>query len=706
LFARHHGELAPDGAWFVELAEVRDRAALIGELATTLGVPPRGDVGEALSARGDVAVVLDDFENIVAHADVVADLVARAPRARFVITSREPLRLENEVRFELGALDEAVELFVDRARLAREEFEPDARDTEEIAALVQELDGLPLAIELAAARVRVLSPRQLREHLARRFDLLRREGEGRRSSLRGAIDGSWVLLKPHEQQALAQSSVFRGGFDLEAAMQVIALGEGAPWIVDVLQALEERSLLRVDRAPRFHLYESIREYAWEKLEGRGAAIERHARWFTTRARALADEADGPKAAAALSALALDRDNVVASQRRLLEGAPSRERATMALEATAALDVLLAMRGPSSLRLALLDAALAHQDTEPRARALALLRRAGARVDTGKPAGSEHDREEARLLAEPLGDPTVDGRIASSIGFGAWHRGAIEDSRVCFERATHAFETASAPVLAARARSYLANALYFLDRIDDARVAYRQAITALRAGGDLRALALAVANLASLEHDCGALAAARAGYEEALSIERELGMRSDEGIARMNLGHLALEEGNTDDARALYKEAVDIQREVGNERWQAIALGYLGVCDEMDGALPEARALYVRAIETHRAIGDALFAGLTTCWLARVHSRLGAVDEARAALDQGRAELSKAGAKLLALVADLCAAEVSEDVVARASEARSSDVRIALRMLTALRAPTSAFVIAASGRFVEGPDGER
>src|SRR5205823_106343 len=159
-------------------------------------------VGTALASRGVILVVLDDFEHLVPFAKIVERWIAAAPMARFLVTSQERLHLPGETLREIGPLpleSESVRLFLDRARQQRPGWEPDAEQLRVVAEIVRRLDGLPLAIELAAARMSVLTAEKLLERLEHRFELLGR-GEGR-GTLRGAIEWSWHLLDPHEQQA-------------------------------------------------------------------------------------------------------------------------------------------------------------------------------------------------------------------------------------------------------------------------------------------------------------------------------------------------------------------------------------------------------------------------------------------------------------------------------------------------------------------------
>lgn len=660
LFLRHGPELAPHGAWFVDLRDVTDEAGMLAAIASALGITLGADpIARLASAIGDKTLVLDHFEKIVACAPILQRL-----GGRLVITTREVLRI-GEHRVELGALPavEAEQLFNARAGTS---------PSDDVRALCDALDGVPLAIELAASRARVLSPRQLREQLTRRFDLLRR-GE---ATLRGAIDVSWELLSDNERAVLAQCSVFRGSFTLEAAEGVVR-AEG--WVLDAIESLVDRSLIQVIGGDpiRYRLFETIRDYAREKLED-PAVLDRHAAFY----RAHVAE--------------IDRENVIAAHRHSL----ARDRIDEAFDALFALDLLLALRGPTTLRIELLDAALAVKGGDPNARARLHLRRAGARLELGRAADARADREAARALAT---DRETSGRVLESLGLGAWHGGDIPAARVHFEEAIAEF--AEGP-LRARTEVFLANALYFLGEVDDARRLYQQAIVALRAASDLRTLALAVANLGSLEHDLGNLDEARRGYLEAQELEQKLGMRSDEGIAQMNLGHLALELFDIDEARAFYERAIAIQREVGSRRWGAIALGYLGLCHEIAGRRDQARDVYLEAIAKHDEDGDAVFGGLTRCWLARVQAARGSLNEARETLRKGREGIVRGGATLFEHVATIVAAQIEgagvEEAIEAARDARSSEVRIALRMLQT-RGGT-ALTVSASARSVTLPDG--
>jgi predicted ATPase len=278
----------PGGVWYVALDAVRDPERVVPTVATTLGIA-EAELEREIGARRPL-LVLDNLEQVLAAAPAVAAL-ARLRGATVLVTSRAPLKVAGEQEYPLGPLEveAAVELFVERAHAVRPDF---ASQNGTLAELVERLDGLPLAIELAAARVRLLSPETILSRLDDRFTLLTggpRDSPERQRTLASAIDWSYDLLTEDEQELLAKLSCFVGGFDLEAAEAVC----GAT--LDRLEALVENSLLRVDEG-RFSLLDAIREYASQRLYALGQQNEaalRHAGYYAALGeQARAETRDG------------------------------------------------------------------------------------------------------------------------------------------------------------------------------------------------------------------------------------------------------------------------------------------------------------------------------------------------------------------------------------------------------------------------------
>jgi class 3 adenylate cyclase len=297
----------PGGVYFCDLSEARSldgiHIVVSGALEMRLGGGDAGaSLGDAIAGRGRCLVILDNFEQVIEHgAATVGRWLDRAGDAAFVVTSRELLHLAGEVVVPVEPLPldtGAIELFAARARERAPGFVVDAANRRAVTEVVRLLDGLPLAIELAAARAQVLSPAQLVERMRDRFRLLAGASgpATRQATLKAAIDWSWKLLTPWEQAALAQASVFEGGFTLAAAETVLDLSSwvDAPSVMDVVQSLVDKSLLRrlmpagqerhAFDEPYFGMYLSIRDYAATACRADGGAVEQAAQRDTAGTR--------------------------------------------------------------------------------------------------------------------------------------------------------------------------------------------------------------------------------------------------------------------------------------------------------------------------------------------------------------------------------------------------------------------------------------
>ena len=551
---------------FCDLTEVRDVDGMCAQIAACLelsleaGADVAACIGLALREGGEL-LVLDNFEHLV---DVGAATLGRwlkgAAAARLLVTSRERLRIDGEVVHELEPLSlvsDAMELFVDRARLQRRDFAPSADDAPLVAEIVRRLDGIPLAIEAAAACMDVLAPRTLLDRMRRHLDLLaggRRDASARHATLRGAIDGSWAALPNFARAALAQASVFRGGFTLAAAEAVIDLSElpAAPAIVDVLAILRQKSLLRL-HGGRFSLYDSIRAYAAEKLApaSEAATRARHTRYFVERFT-------GTRRARA-SDLVAERDNLIVALEGALAAPPTPERIRIAAQILLALDPALPTSGPSDAHIGWLDAVLAQPadrvDSEVRAKVL--LARGRAVLARGRMADSLPTFFDVLAIARSLADRSLEARAL--IGIGLSYQRQREDSS---------------------ARPHFEAALELLS------------------GKDLRRESVVHRYLGRIEQEAANPQAARAHYLAALHAAeimepRERGFA--ESKVRMRLAFLALDEGDPGEAQLECEQAIALALGVGSRGLQGLGEGCLAIGRWLVGRLDEADALIGRAV---------------------------------------------------------------------------------------------------------------
>jgi predicted ATPase/class 3 adenylate cyclase len=319
-------EQFPNGVFFVSLAPVRDWELVVPSVAQTLGLREQpGEtvletLGEYLRDRR-MLLLLDNFEQVLPAAPALAGLLGSAPGLNLLVTSRTPLRIAGERTYSVPPLveSESVNLFVERAQAADAEFAVTDENAHDVAEICARLDGLPLAIELAAPRVRTLPPAALLRRLDDRLKLLTggaHDAEERQRTLRATIEWSYELLPDAERELFAQLSVFVGGCRLDAAE---ALCKGDLDFLDGLQSLVENSLLRrrsdPDGEPRFWMLETIREYACELLEERGDAEDArslHAEYFAEEAERLDVESRTGDHAAAFARLDDERDNLRAA----------------------------------------------------------------------------------------------------------------------------------------------------------------------------------------------------------------------------------------------------------------------------------------------------------------------------------------------------------------------------------------------------------
>ena len=322
----------PDGVWFVELAAVSDPLAVGHAAAVAMGARPQEGMDpivalvDALTGRRSL-LVLDNAEHLVAAvAEVTSRVLSQAPTASLLVTSREPLGVAGEQVWPVPSLDpvlEGVELFCERAALADAAFAPGDRDQQVMAAICARLDGIPLAIELAAAQVRSMTLSDVADRLADRFRLLRgpRRGGGleRHQTLRATIDWSYRLLDDHEALLFDRLSVFAGLFDVAAVNAVCGDDQlDRDDLFDVLAALSDHSMLSVDRAGphvRWRLLETLRQYGEERLDHRGETDlrrDRHLSHFVTAAQSAHRAYAGTDAAAGAAAFEAAWDNLRAA----------------------------------------------------------------------------------------------------------------------------------------------------------------------------------------------------------------------------------------------------------------------------------------------------------------------------------------------------------------------------------------------------------
>ena len=616
----------PDGVWVVELASIADDALVAGAVAAAVGIDGEAEtelvatVASRLAERAAV-LVLDNCEHVIAGAArLAAALLARDPATRVIATSRLALDVDGEQVLRIRPLglpddrattaiqvlaSDAGHLFADRAAAGRAGFEIDEGNARLVADLCRRLDGLPLAIELAAARLRSQDLQTLASRLdqqvfaGRRGDRTREE---RQQNLVALISWSVDLLDAGAATTLARLSVFAGHFDLDDAEAMHPKDDQAE-VIDRLTALVDASLVELDDGPsgqQYRLLETIRRFARQRLAVSDDTLARHREWFLgsinanveglhgpDRSRSAEDAAaieavdddlaaaltwsvergDGPEALALAMALALawrcaDRDDDVA---RVVAGALEVDRTS-----AAAAPLLVVAADVAARRGQLEDARAAAEEARAIATSVGDLRtEADAWIEmstvswtVGDPAAAEREARHALELARRLDDPSREAGAHLMLGLAAEFTGAHDRQLEAMSNALSAGRRAGDDPFVATALVNVGNAMIYLGRHDEARPALEEALALQLRHGSRLQVALTLSNLSYSAQLAGDIDRATAWADEAVSISRELGTSRALALALNNRGELEAIAGDLDAAAMSYLEALDAGVELG------------------------------------------------------------------------------------------------------------------------------------------------
>jgi predicted ATPase len=633
--AREHARASGRGAWLCALGQARSRDDLLRSVATSLELAlsrgePADQVGHALAARPGALLLLDNLEHLLEHADLLDRWRALAPETRLVVTTRCPLELRGEQVVPLEPLtpEEGVELLVLRA--AARGF--DVSGDPDLPALAQSLDGLPLALELAAGRLGLQRPGAILPRLKDRLDLLRtfdRGAEPRLATLRGALDWSWNLLDGPEQTALAELSVFAGGFRLEAAEAVLSSPSDGRTLFEVLDALLRASLLvrrLVEGEVRLELLETVRTYAHEKLEALGSdALRRmafaHARHFARLGAPEALQATyGPGGPALTRRLQQELDNLLRAARWALRA----REGSLAGPLVAAVAFLLRVRGPLAPATEMLGLALALPlGVEERAR---LRRQYGEALSRQDPRQGRVILLEAVREAEEAGRPALVGAALRALGTLLGLQGDNEEAQRCHARGLQVLPLEELVERSLLLRELGALASHQGDH-DEAVSLTQRALELARQAGSARAIGLAQASLGVFLGDQGKLEAAEAHGQAALALFVELGESLNVISLRGNLGMLAAKRGDLQTAAEAYRVCVEEVQRLGDRPlqllWTVNLAGMLIRMDEFARALPWLDA----AEHLARSLGDDHELARILSHRGNVARHMGLLDEA-------------------------------------------------------------------------------
>jgi predicted ATPase/class 3 adenylate cyclase/DNA-binding CsgD family transcriptional regulator len=631
-------DLFTDGVYFVNLAPISDPELVVPTVAQTLGI--REVAGQSLPERlkeevqyKQLLLVLDNFEQVVSAALAVTDLLGACPKLKLLVTSREVLRVRAEHEFavpplavpdpthlpELAQLSQyaAVALFIQRAQAVKPAFQVTAANAPAVAEICVRLDGLPLAIELAAVRIKLLPPQALLARLGQRLAVLTggaKDVPARQQTLRNTIEWSYQLLDAQEQQLFRRLSAFVGGCTLEAIEAVcdaLDNNNGAVSVLDGVASLIDKSLLqqteREGEEPRLVMLETIREYGLETLETSGemeGTRRAQAVYYLRLAEEAEPELTGPQQTMWLERLEREHENLRAVLHWSLEKAGDEEatqRKETALRLGAALRRFWLMHGHLSEGRSFLEQALtARRGIVASVRVKALLAAASLAVFVDDTERAERLCEESLTLCRELGDRAGIAFSLYLLGMVANTTGSLATARMYTEEALALGREVGDMGGIAWSLNSLAILVSEQGEYSRAHALFEESLAMHRASGDKRGIAISLFRLAwVLFVSQGDPAPAHSLLEESLALFRELGDIGNIAQCLSLSGRLALTQGDTTAGRSLLTESLRLSREIGSQWGIAESLAELAQVEASQGDLAAARTLYEKSLTIAR-----------------------------------------------------------------------------------------------------------
>jgi predicted ATPase/DNA-binding SARP family transcriptional activator len=671
------GAQHPDGVVLVELAPLIGPEFVADALADALSVreePGRSVLDTVAENLADarVLLIMDNCEHVLdTAAAAVTHLLRACPGVRILATSQSRLGIDGEASWPVQPLGlpepaltdpgligqaEAVRLLCDRAALAR----PGALvltvgNAQQVAEICRRLDGIPLAIELAAARLNALTVGQLADRLDDRFRLLtggNRTALTRHRALLAAIEWSHDLLSRAEQTCLRRLAVFTGGCTLEAAEVVCPGGDlPADLILEAITALVDRSLLVTEErsgSMRYRMLESISQYAGRQLDAAGerpGAEQRHLAWLLEYAGEA--DFDGPDQSAWLDRFDADLDNFRAGLERALDGSQPRHDPATALALAGLLAPFWQVRGPIELGRRWLEAALmaAGADAEPRLRALALDGLGQLGLIQGDQQMQLACQQESLQIWRSLQDLPRVARCLGDLGSVEHVHGDYDAARARYTEALDLARGCADDTMMARALSGLGRIASFQNNLAQSTEFYEESMAKFLAAGDLRRATTILGNLGVVAFHRGDADLAIRYMREHLANSRRLGDRKLIGGALTNLGDFLFHRGDLEESASLQRQALEIAEQIGDRRMAACVLTNLGIVTCAQGDYAPAWRFLQRGLDSAVIVGEPRAVAESLEEIATVESAAGRPDRAAQLLGAARAIRDEIGSPL-------------------------------------------------------------
>ena len=671
-----------DSGVFVDLSDARSQDDIEAAVAAALGAPqPFGTWSEhvvrVLCEHNEAVMVLDNFEHLVAHGRATVGVWANQTPVRFVVTSRERLRLRNEVAFALRPLPlpeegasmstlenaASTQLLLARIRKRDPEYQPNRSAAAALAKIARHLDGLPLALELVAPRLVETSAANVLQQLDRDFS------SAMADTLQATIASSWDRLSSREQAGLMQCTAFQGGFNLTAAESIVQIGSGE--VLEVLQSLFDKSLIAAAGVGRLYLYPSIKSFASIKLrdaleaDGESQSKDkplldlrnRHARFFAGLAHTLNEQLQSEQADQAWKGLRIEREN--------LRAACDHSDATLAAKATAALAPLLVAQGASAEDERRLARAVARRSAWQH---VLLLHRGRLHLDQARVDEAESDLEQAAARASEAGDAAVQAQALMHRARVTFHRGNAAGARAMLEeQVLPLLDRVEDARIEARVRATLGTFAGALGNQTEAGIELNRARATLHKHGAIRGEALVLALLGFWHSSAGRTSEALIVLARAEAILERIGAEVDSLYAAWARSMTLLARREYGAAHSALEAGMRRARKLGARRYAAAFTGYLALCealalpaeaDAAANALARAGALAREARDLGEENHDARTVVLFGALAGGCAARCGEAETAEELLSNAAAKADETGDALLQLAVSLQRAHVA------------------------------------------------
>jgi predicted ATPase/class 3 adenylate cyclase len=639
-----------DGDWLIELAAVTDPALVPQAFASALGI--KDEPGQSLTnsvidelKSKTVLLVVDNCEHVLAACAAMVDALAKScPGLRVLASSREALNIPGETIYKVPALAvpdpnrppppdslsqyESVRLFIERAVAMQPTFTITNQNAPAVAQICAQLDGMPLAIELAAARCRMMTPEQIAARLDDRFKLLTggsRTLLPRQQTLRALIDWSFDMLSDEEKAVFARLSVFAGGWTLEAAAAITAgegieldsvgLGAAGPrhysadvesWqVLDLITQLVDKSLIIYDdtrEAPRYRMLETLRQYGRDRLNEGGEselAHKLHAAWFAELAGLAEKEWMGSDQRVWLDRIELEHDNM----RAALEWCQQHGHAETALRLANGLGRFWLMRGYLTEGRIRIARTLAMDSSRHDLTGVLLLHAGSLAFTQGDLSEAKAHWDNALPWLREIGDERKLAAALSNLGVVAWQQADFEAAKAYSRQALQLRRKAGDDNGIAISLNQLANIARAQGDLDAALRQFAEAAELFKATGDHHSLAMALYNLGAVVFDRADYGESAARFEESLAIRREIGDRQGVASSLMGLGAAAQMQGDYPRSSSFLEEALAIQIDLVDRAGELATRNMLARLELIQGDLAAAKELLASCLNRIKETGN-------------------------------------------------------------------------------------------------------